>query len=216
MFRYLISIILIGVSVVGFVMFTNPILGDISNIKTEIASYNEALDNSKSLENERDKLTKKYNAIDPESLNKLGKLLPDNVDNIRLILEIEKIASPYGMVLKDVKYDATQAKVDPKKDNKTNTTATDTTTDTGSSAQPQVSNTIAVKNKEYGIWNLEFSTEGTYSNFVNLTKDLESNLRIVDISSIAFSSDGGLVLGKTKSSDTYKYNFKIKTYWLKN
>lgn len=72
-----------------------------------MASYNEALNNSKALEAERDKLTQKYNSFDPENLSKLQKLLPDNVDNIRLILEIEKIASPYGMVLKNVKYDAT-------------------------------------------------------------------------------------------------------------
>ncbi|MEI7765252.1 MAG: hypothetical protein WCI93_01555 [bacterium] len=211
MFRYLTATILIGVSIAGFLKFTNPLLADITKIKTEIASYNEALDNSKSLESERDKLTKKYNAIDPENLAKLQKLLPDNVDNIRLILEIEKIASPYGMVLKDVKYDASQAQADTKGTIAKTTDTTDATT-----AQPKVANTPPTKSKEYGIWNLEFSTEGTYSNFINFTKDLESNLRIVDISSIAFSSDSSSILGKTKPSDSYKYNFKIKTYWLKN
>jgi len=39
---------------------------------------------------------------------------------------------------------------------------------------------------------------------------------MVDISSVEFSSDTGSVSAKTKPSDSYKYDFKIKTYWLKN
>ena len=212
MFRYITPIILIGISVAGFVMFTNPIVSDISKINTEISSYNEALNNAKSLEEERDKLTKKYNAIDPDSLDKLQKLLPDNVDNIRLVLEIEKLAIPYGMALKDVKYDATQS------NNPTTTTTTTATSATTEGSSPSVisdKSTTRGDNKQYGTWSLEFSTEGSYSNFISFVKDIESNLRIVDVSSVAFSSDTN-ALGKTKTPDSYKYDFKIKTYWLKN
>jgi len=209
MFRYITPIILVGIAVTGFMMFTKPILSDITNLKTEIASYNEALDNAKALENERDKLTKKYSSINPDDLTKLQKLLPDNVDNIRLILEVEKLALPYGMSLKDVKYDATVSD----KTSKDNTTPKTTTP-----PNQVVGNVVSGEsNKEYGTWTLEFSTEGTYSNFISFLKDLESNLRIVDISSITFSSETGSAVGKTiKPADMYKYSFKIKTYWLKN
>ena len=194
-------VILIGIATGGFFMFTNPLYNDISTIKAEVVSYNEALDNSKSLEAERDKLTQKYNAFDPVNLSKLEKLLPDNVDNIRLILEIEKIASPYGMVLKDVKYDTIS---------KTEATANPS----GAKGTIKGSATDQTSRKDYGIWDLEFSTQGTYNNFVNFVKDLESNLRIVDISAIQFASSTGT--NTSISSDIYKYVFKIKTYWLKN
>ena len=197
MFRYILPIILIGVAIAGFFTFTNPFYENVLIEREQVASYNEALDNSKALEAERDKLTQKYNSFDPENLSKLQKLLPDNVDNIRLILEIEKIASPYGMVLKDVKYDATS------KDTPISQTA---------------GTTQAVKNstgKDYSVWNLEFSIQGTYNNFTNFVKDLENNLRIVDISSIQFSSNAGAGISPSLS-ESYKYNFKIKTYWLKN
>jgi len=197
MFRFITPIILIGIAIAGFFMFTNPLYKNISEIRTQIASYNEALDNSKALEAERDKLTQKYNSIDSENLAKLSKLLPDNVDNIRLILEIEKIASPYGMVLKDIKYDTIT-----KKDNTTGEVI-------------QGGATVQSSRKDYGIWDLEFSTQGTYNNFVNFIKDLESNLRIIDISSIQFSSNTGAGLDSSLS-EVYKYGFKIKTYWLKN
>jgi hypothetical protein len=203
MFRYLIPTILIGVSVAGFLMFTKPIFGDILNIKKEIVSYNEALDNAKALENERDKLTKKYNSITPENLSKLQKLLPDNVDNIRLILEIEKLASPYGMTLKDVKYESIKKP--------------DTTSGTQAGSVPQISSDSTKEgNGIYGAWELEFSTQTTYSNFLSFLKDLENNLRIVDISSISFSSLTSASLNESRPIDSYNYNFKIKTYWLKN
>ena len=206
MFRYIIPTILIAISVTGFLMFTKPIIDEVSAIQSKITSFNEALDTSKALESERDKLTQKYNTIDPSNLDRLQKFLPDNVDNIRLILEIEKVASPYGMILENVKYDSTQS----------NTKDTATAT---SGTPSQDSGTVVVKgsSSQFGTWNLEFSTEGTYSNFIDFTKDLESNLRMVDISSVAFSSDDNtVVLGKPKVTDSYKYDFKIKTYWLKN
>jgi hypothetical protein len=197
MFKYILPIILVGVTVAGFFTLTSPYYEDALLKKEQVASYNEALSNSKALESERDKLTLKYNSFDTEDLSKLHKLLPDNVDNIRLILEIEKIASPYGMILKDVKYDAVN-----KEDNAV-------------AAEGTVKNTKVASSKDYGVWNLEFSTQGTYNNFVNLVKNLENNLRVVDISSIQFSSnaDSGL---SPSLSEVYKYSFKIKTYWLKN
>jgi Tfp pilus assembly protein PilO len=203
MFRYIGPIILIIAGVGLFAVFTNPILGDISNLKTQIASYNQALDNATTLGAERDKLTEKDNSIDPDNLAKLQKLLPDNVDNIRLILEIEKLASPYGMILEDVKYNATSGQG----------SASPATVTSPAVAAPSTDES----NQAYGTWNLEFTTKGTYPNFISFIKDLESNLRIVDISSIDFSSDTtGTVLAKAQATDSYEYDIKIKTYWLKN
>ena len=200
MIRFITPIILIGLAIAGFFMFTNPLYNDISQLRTQVASYNEALNNSKALENERDKLTAKYNSINPEYLVKLTKLLPENIDNIRLILEIEKIASPYGMILRDVKYNTTNKVV-----------ANVPASGIAGISQAGISQSAQ---KDYGVWDLEFSTSGTYNNFMNFMKDLEKNLRIVDVSSIDFSSSVGLAGGT--SPDSYKYSFKIKTYWLKN
>ncbi|MBP9714874.1 MAG: hypothetical protein KBD52_00055 [Candidatus Pacebacteria bacterium] len=198
MLRFILPMILIGLSITGFVVFVSPTMGEISTLKGQVLSYDKALDNSKSLDVEREKLTKKYNSIDPNNLAKLEKLLPDNVDNIRLILEVEKLASPYGMVLRDVKYDTIKK--------------------TEEDAQPtevfQGGDTNTPAQNDYGTWDLEFSTEGSYTNFLNFLRDLESNLRIVDISSIQFSSTTGT--GTTTPVDVYKYGFKVKTYWMKN
>ncbi|MFA6520556.1 MAG: hypothetical protein WCT44_03045 [Candidatus Paceibacterota bacterium] len=200
MTRFIAPVILIGISVAVFLLFTNPIYNEISALKSQVGSYDDALNNSKALENERDKLTAKYNTIDKADLAKLEKLLPENVDNIRLILELEKIITPYGMVLKDVKYNTTDTSATP--------------------ANGVGQRAIANKQtpKDYGVFELQFSTSGTYDNFINFTKNLENNLRIVDIASINFSSSATTagLLSKKDATEIYKYDFKIRTYWLKN
>lgn len=185
----------------GYFMFASPAYKEIGDLKLKVASYNEALDNAKALENERDKLTQKYNAISVDNLEKIKKLLPDNVDNIRLILEIEKIASPYGMALKDVKYNVFKKE----------------------SATPDATSTIIQggvadqsAQADYGAWDLEFSTSGTYNNFLNFSKDLENNLRIVDVASIQFTPSVSTTPIISKLPEVYGFHFKIKTYWLKN
>jgi Tfp pilus assembly protein PilO len=201
--RFILPLVLIGLSIGLFFIYANPIYKEITDLRSQVASYDQALSNSKALESERDKLTAKYNAIDPSNLDKIKRLLPDSIDNIRLILEIEQIAMPYGMALKDVKYNV--IKNDP-----ANPVAPSSV----------VGGDVQAGGQDYGIWDLEFSTTGTYDNFINFTRSLESNLRIVDISSIQFSS--GNVISPTANvpsgaiSQTYSYNFKIKTYWLKN
>jgi Tfp pilus assembly protein PilO len=203
--RFIMPVILIGIAIALFFVFTNPFYNQLSELRSEAASYNTALDNSVRLEQQRDKLVKQENDIDPNNIVKLEKLLPDNVNNIRLILEIQKIAEPYGMSLKDVKYNVAEA-----------TETEETTVQRGRNVTP-------VSNEDYGVFDLEFSVSGTYDNFIGFIEALEKNLRIVDVSSIEFSSTnlaaGGTSVGgaeiKTNSPEVYKYNFKIKTYWLK-
>lgn len=196
MLRFIVPIILIAVAVGVFLVFTNPLYIDVLALRAGAASYKEALGNSKALENERDKLTQKFNSIDPAQLVKLEKMLPENVDNIRLILEIEKVALPYGMILREVKYNTEEAK--------------ERTTQTGNIGPSAPAESV---NPDYGTWTLQFSASTTYPNFINFIKDLERNLRIVDIASINFSSGADLA---SPLSGIYRFGFEIKTYWLKD
>jgi Tfp pilus assembly protein PilO len=198
MFNFFRSLFLIILSAVVFFVWTKSIFNNITTLKVEAASYNQALSNAKSLESERDRLQKKVDTMPSESLARLEKLLPESVDNVRIILEISKLALPYGMVLKNIKYDTIDSSA-------------------GNSSVASTQNGLNTNPQDYGTWNLGFSTTGTYDNFIAFLKDLESNLRIIDISSIDFASDDATVTNpKLGSNQVYTYNFKIKTYWLKN
>jgi Tfp pilus assembly protein PilO len=127
-------------------------------------------------------------------LDRIKKFLPDNVDNIKLVLEINRVAEQYGLQVKNIKYDLAKPAIP-----------------VGSQFVAQAK---AGPVKDYSDFDLEFSLQGSYGNFVNFMESLERSLRIVDIESISFSSTEALS-PTGAPTDNYKYDLKIKTYWLK-
>ncbi|MDE1874787.1 MAG: type 4a pilus biogenesis protein PilO [Patescibacteria group bacterium] len=172
------SIILILASIGLFFGYIDPTYNAIQQANVQKAAYERALSNSKQLGEERDTLLAKYNQMDPNELADLSKLLPDNIDNIRLILDVDSMARTYGMRIRDF------------------TTTTDTKQDTiGAPVQP------------YGTLTLSFTTTATYNTFLEFLHDLERSLRIIDVSSVQFST--------TDTSQLYDFKVTVETYWLK-
>lgn len=196
--RFIIPILLLVASIASFVMFTNPTYsgpGGVKELSAQIAQYNEALTNSQKLQEQRDALAAKYQSISPDSLARLSKLLPDNPDNIHLIIDIQRMAQSYGISITSIKFDANQD---------------GTATAAGGNTQLAAGNAAAVATalKDYGIFNLEFSITATYENFLKFIKDVESSLRLSDIQSIEFTSND-------PTKQVYTFTVKMRTYWLK-
>jgi Tfp pilus assembly protein PilO len=192
--KNIIPIILIAVSIGTFFLFVNPTYQQVQALQKQQTAYDTALGNSKKLQAVRDQLVAKYNGLPKENLDRLQKFLPDNVDNIRLIIEIQQIAAKYGMNLKDVKFEPVKK-------------------DDAAAAGAIVSDAQTLENqKPYGTFNLELSTEGTYANFLLFLKDMEHSLRLVDLDGISFTADKT----GTGLAGNYKFDIKVKTYWLKN
>src|SRR3972149_11708206 len=95
--KYILPAILILASLGLFFLFINPTYPEVKDLKAKVDSYNEALNNSKKLQSVRDVLVSKYNGFSPDDIDRLGKLLPDNVDNIKLVLEIQRISAQFNM-----------------------------------------------------------------------------------------------------------------------
>jgi len=146
-----------------FYFLTDPTYQAIKTLRAEQASYEEALANSKKLQSVRDKLLARYSAFPALSVERLEHMLPNNVDNVRLTLEIDRIASKYGMTVKDIQL-------------------------SGEDVKNSQRDTIGSE-KFYGTVILSFSVEGPYQNFVSFIRDLEKSLRIVDIINISFSAE---------------------------
>mgnify|MGYP003433599530 CR=1 FL=1 len=212
--RWLLPIFLIGVGVGGFFLITQPIYGEIKLLQEEADAYGQALDNSASLQKERDRLTTKYNSFAAEDILKLEKMLPNTVDNIQLILEIQEEASKRGIIDKNVEFEpeqfAEQTAEDvvlPEGDTAGNSTSRDRATTTRRSATLE-------DNKDYEAFELEFSVEGSYDDFVSFMKLMERSLRLVDINSISFTP--GTSEKDKVYTDDYKYLFRINTYRLRD
>ncbi len=224
--RFLLPLALIAVGIGGFFLITSPIYDDITALQAEAQVYNQALENSANLQKERDRLTTKWNSFAVEDITKLEKMLPNSVDNIQLILEIQEEAAKRGIIVKNVQFEpeqfvdqgANDAATSP---NNTATPANNTASGQAAAANntPATSNrtgrTAKVDdNKDYEAFELEFSVEGSYSDFVAFMQLMERSLRLIDINTISFTP--GTSEKDKKYTDNYRYLFRINTYRLKD
>ena len=163
MIRYLFPLILLAVSIGIFAVFINPFYKqEIQPTRVQIAQLDEALSNAKRIQAERDALLEKFRTISDEDLERIKRLLPDNVDSVRLILEIDRIASQYGVIIKDIR-------------------VSDISDAAGDGLGPR-------EEKLYGAIGLSLTFIGSYDPFRNLVFDLERSLRIVDITTLSFTA----------------------------
>lgn len=156
------ALLLIGAGGV-FYFVTDPFYQDIKALALEKASYEDALENSKKLQALRDQLIERYNSFPPSDIDRLERLLPNNVDNVKLVLELDRMAGKYGMSVKNVRFNQ------------------------GSSSR-RTEDLIGRDDKPYGTLSLDFAVDGPYQNFVSFIGDLERSLRLVDVQEIAFNA----------------------------
>jgi hypothetical protein len=221
----ILPIILIVASVGMFFTYINPtytgVTGSSDNsaksiqeLQTTKADYDDALNKTRELEIIRDNLLTKLNALGgSEKEGRIAKVLPDNIDSVRLIIDIDNIAAKYGMSLSKLVLTASG-------DIPKNQTAL-------SMPPPDYGAPImGPVDAAYNSIKLGFSVSGTYENFNLFLKELEESLRIVDVVSLSFStgrttttsaspSQSPTSLALLNASGMYTYNVTIRTYYLK-
>lgn len=181
-------LILIIISVGVFFYFIDPERIEYAKL-SEIKIENEKrLEDVKTLEKEFFVLQEKYKKISDEEKEKLNKVLPETVDNVRLILDINNIADNYGIVIRNIS--VTGGPIGEDQEDAKN--AVRSVSENGSSS--------------YGVISLGFSVVATYDVFKSFMQDLETSLRIVDITDFSVSTGEG---------EFYNYSVKLNTYWLR-
>ena len=169
-----------------FFWYINPTYAEVQTLLTKESQYDEALSKARELQDIRDQLLARYNTFSKEELDRLQKLLPDHVDNVRLILDLDSMASRYGMRVRNVIID------------------TAGTTPAGAG----IANTQAIgpSNQNYESVVITFSVSGSYDTFRQYLADLEKSLRLGDVIGVTFTpNDTGI----------YDFSVNLKTYWLK-
>ncbi len=186
------ALILIVLAIGIYFTFTQAKMAEIREIRVVNAQYSEAIDNSVKLIKVRDSVLQAYNEISVEDKEKLNKLVPDNVDNVRLIIDLkDDIAARHGLSLKNIK--TSSPEVQPQ---------TSKTINTKVDAGEQVAGSGA----KYGVVTVSFSVTSSYDTFLAFLRELEGSLRIMDISKLTVTAGEGGV---------YDFSIELKTYWLK-
>ncbi len=183
--RLLVPIILIIAAIGLFVVYTNPTYQASKALATKAASYDNALTKSQELRTERDKLLSKRNTFAPDDVQKIEEILPDNVDNIRLIIDINNIASRHGLSLSNVQIGNVGS---------------------GAAASAAAALSASAGAGPVGSVDIGFSVTTSYDTMLSFIQDIEHSLRLIDIQKLSFAAPG--------DTGNSSYSFNIRTYWL--
>lgn len=174
--KFFLPIFFVITAVGLFFGYIDSTYDDVKVRMVEEQKFDDALDKSKELQTIRDNLLSRYNSFSTSDLNKLEKLLPDNVDNVRLTLDIDSMASVYGMRIRNVAVSQSSVAAEGS---------------IGPSATP------------YETVTLSFSVVSSYENLLRFLKDLEKSLRIVDVAKLSLVASAGSLYEYQVSVETY-------------
>lgn len=170
-----------------FFGYVNPTWsGSVALTKTEIANNKLALSAADEYKKKQNALASAQNAIDQSDLDRLSTFLPDAVDNVGLILDINAVAARSGLSLENI-----------------DVMSNDQSSTDGSAIDGALP--IASVNL-VGSIDLVLSAIGTYSALQVFLSEIEKSVRLLDIRDITVrGSDTGV----------YNYKMTVRLYWLR-
>lgn len=148
--------------------FINPQYAKYQILAKDKAQYDTAYSQARDVRTAREKLIASASNISNTEKSRLSKVLPDTVDTVRLTMDMNGIASKYGITIKKI-----DVKVEDKKANAAYV-----------APSPFVT---AAKAEDFRALPLSFSVTASYENFNKFLLDLEKSLRIIDITSISIA-----------------------------
>lgn len=158
--------------------------GSIAATKAAIAGDDQALAAASEYTAQQNELTSARNAIDPANIARLTAFLPDSVDNVGLILDLNALAARSGLSLSNI----------------------DVMMDTQGAADSSTSGNagIGAANPISSV-DLSLFAIGTYPAMQAFLTGVEKSERLLDVRDIAV---------KGSDTGVYSYQMTLRLYWL--
>lgn len=165
--------------------------GQIAEIKLAIANNEQALAAADEYVTKQNTLASARNGIEQENLDRLAVFLPDSVDNVGLILDINALAARSGLSLSNIDVVANDA------------------VNAGGGSKSLISSSGVLpssKSSFVGSVDMSLSAVGTYAALQSFLIGIEKSARLLDVRDIV-----------VRGSDTgvYSYQMTIRLYWLR-
>lgn len=217
-------IMFIGAGALIFV-YVSPTYTEANKVKSEIAVYQQALEKATEVQELKRGLLAKLNDFSGANVERLEKMLPDHIDNIHLVLDLDGMATARGLSLSAVSVQREGGNAKEKKD-----------------SGVALAGALQEQRKYQSVI-LQFSVVATYADMLAFMRDIERSLRLVDLVSLKIGSaqtqqqqlefsqiptelarfggqnrtqGGGQGLLQTGDGfdPTYTFTVSIRTYWL--
>ena len=185
MIQRLLPIVIVIAAIGLFFVYTSPAYtGPVTAARLEVESLNGALKAADAFKERESQLLAERDALPAEDLARLEAFLPNNVNNIQLILDLDALAARSGVRLSN--FNVGEQASD----------GSATTDDESISLE----STSAV-----GFIDITLTAEGTYSAFRSFIQATEQSLRMLDL--VALNIDGS-------ATGVYTYDMTFRIYWL--
>jgi len=188
MMSRLMPILLVAFAIAVVLMYVRPTFtGPIADTKTKIDSYVSALEAADRFQAKEAELTQAKAQIAPESLERLAAFLPDNVDNVQLILDLDALAARSGVTLSDF--------------NINDDASGSASNNSNGSGQLALTGSGPVESID-----LTMTASGSYASFRSFLSGIEQSLRPLDVTNLTVTDS---------ASGIYAYTMTVRIYWLK-
>ena len=172
------AIILILLAIGLFYTFTNVQYKSVKELDVLASEYRNVLENASAIIGLRDALLVTYSALPKTEIERMGKVLPDSIDTVRLALDLDSMASRYGISIENIQ------------------TVVGANKDTGLIVLPGFAD-------GYDTATVTFSFTSNYENFKRFLVDIERSLRIMDITFLSFQAGDSGFYDYQVSVETY-------------
>ena len=173
MFKALTPILAILVALGLFFTYVQPTFEEIRGMQDEISKYDEAVATAQRLRIRLDELNRERNSISLVNLERLEAFLPDRVNEVGLLVDLDALADAYNLTFGEIQVAAQQAASSQSR------RGSDDEDDGGS------------QGPVYSSAELSFSVSGTYDDFRAFLRQIEQSLVLMEVSSITLAEQEG-------------------------
>lgn len=194
MFKTLTPIIAILIAVGLYFTYIQPTFTEVRALQDESEDYAQAIERAGALRARISELVARQNSFSSTDLERLEALLPDQFDEVALMLDIDALARRHRMDFGDIQV------LDNKELEREIAVAREDTADLDpdeARSQPADTSVSFTPNE------ISFSVTGTYENFRSFLRDLERSLLLLDVTHLEFMASEG---------DLTKYVVTVRTY----
>ena len=183
MFKTLIPIVGILVAVGIFFTYVEPTFREIQTIQAEADEYAEAAEHAVALQRRIAELKTERDAIRLSDLERLEALVPDRIDEVAFLVDLDALADEHNLSIRDVQVGG-DAPVNSRASRATRDDSDDEEEEIALS--PEEGGVEAGVRNQYSTLDIFFSVNGSYESLRALLADCEESLTLLDIIKIEF------------------------------
>jgi hypothetical protein len=189
--NFFIPIVLITISVGVFFTYIDSEYQDVLELKKIKRNFVAQEQQTKKIIKERKGLAERYEKIDARDEKGLSKLVPDHINNVELIVDIQRIIKEniQGIQISDISI-----------------------VNLGSTNSKKNEKIKISDNKKYDSVDIKFSFTTKYNTFKRFINNVQTSLRILDVVSIAISSPEDKL---AKENNNLKFDIVLRAHKLK-